>query len=59
MVSSPSGDDRPLLLANIPAGNVSVRSKHERSNCSGRFNRFVENSFGEFDGLGLGCDGGK
>ncbi|CAF4729854.1 unnamed protein product, partial [Rotaria magnacalcarata] len=56
--SSPSGDVRPLVFANIPAGNCSVRSKHERSNCSGRFRRFEEFILGEFVGLVLTGDGG-
>ncbi len=59
VVSSPSGDDRPLVLAKIPAGNASVRSKHERSNCSGRFNRFNTGILGDAIGLVLIGDGGN
>ncbi len=55
VVSSPSGEDRPLVLANIPAGKTSVRSKHELSNCSGRFNRFI----GGVCGFVLGGEGGN
>jgi hypothetical protein len=49
--SSPSGEVRPLVLANIPAGKVSVRSKHDRSNCSGRFIRFNDEILGDVDEL--------
>lgn len=57
--SSPSGEVRPLVLAKIPAGRASVRSKHERSNCSGRFNRLIGEFFGDGDGLVFTGDGGS
>jgi hypothetical protein len=59
VLSSPSGEVRPLVFANIPAGNASVRSKHERSNWSGRFKRFFEDILGELNGLVLIGDGGE